>query len=167
VVEPNHSTIGFAIPIAGITRVTGKFQDFGINIDYRENDITKSLVEVKIKVASINTGIEGRDNDLQSETFFYSEKYPEITFKSSSITKVDDHYVAKGEFTMRGVNKEISIPFEQVSFDGNTLAFRIRIKINRMDYGVGTEWKHTLIPDFLGKDVDVEIDFWTKKSKIQ
>ena len=63
--------------------------------------------------------------------------------------------------------KEISIPFEQVSVDGNTLAFRIRIKINRMDYGVGNEWIHTLIPDFLGKDIDVESDFWTKKSKIQ
>ena len=101
IVEPNHSTIGFAIPVAKITRVTGKFKDYEINIDYREEDIAKSLVDIKIKVASIDTGIEDRDSDLQSETFFHSEKYPEITFKSNSISRVDDHYVITGEFSMR------------------------------------------------------------------
>lgn len=167
VVEPNHSTIGFAISIAKITRVTGKFKDYEINIDYREEDIAKSLVDIKIKVASIDTGIEDRDKDLQSETFFHSEKYPEITFKSHSISRKDDHYLAIGEFSMRGVTREMSLPFELVSAVGNTLAFRIRIKINRLDYGVGTKWQHSLIPDFLSKEVDVEIDFWTKKAKIQ
>jgi len=167
VVEPNHSTIGFAIPVAKITRVTGKFKDYEIKIDYREEDITKSLVDVNIKVASIDTGIEDRDKDLQSETFFHSEKYPEITFKSSSISKVDDHYIALGKFSMRGVTKEMSLPFELVSANGNTLAFRIRIKINRLDYGVGTKWQHSLIPDFLGKEIDIEIDFWTRKAKNQ
>ena len=167
VVEPNHSTIGFAIPVAKITRVTGKFKDYEINIDYREEDIAKSGVDIKIKVTSIDTGIEDRDKDLQSETFFHSEKYPEITFKSHLISRKDDHYLAIGVFSMRGVTKEMSIPFELVSAVGNTLAFRIRIKINRLDYGVGTKWQHSLIPDFLGKEVDVEIDFWTKKAKNQ
>ncbi len=167
VVEPNHSTIGFALSIAKITRVTGKFKDYEITIDYRKEDIAKSLVDIKIKVASVDTGIEDRDTDLQSKTFFYSEKYPEITFKSHSISKKDDHYIATGEFSMRGVSKEMSIPFDLVSAVGNTLAFRIRMKINRLDYGVGTKWQHSLIPDFLGKEVDVEIDFWTRKAKNQ
>jgi len=56
VVEPNHSTIGFAIPIAGgTTRVTGKFMDFDIEVNYNKEDFTKSSISANIKTTSIIT----------------------------------------------------------------------------------------------------------------
>lgn len=164
-VEPNHSTVGFGIPISSFTLVRGKFTDYKINIEYIDKDITKSKITVDIKAASINTGIPDRDQHLQSADFFDVEKFPSITFQSSKIVKFQDQYLAIGEFQMHGVTKEIVLPFEITNADGNTIGFKIRSQINRLDYGVGAEFQHTDMPDFLGKNVNVEIDFWTKKVK--
>ena len=163
--ETNHSTVGFGISIAGFTRVVGQFHDYDIQIDYVDGDITKSDIRAEIDAASIDTGIEGRDNHLRTADFFDVEKYPKITFVSSKIFKYEDHYLALGEFSMHGVTNEILLPFEIVKVDGNTIGFKIRTQINRIDYGVGKDFKHDAIPNFLSDLIDVEIDFWTKKRK--
>lgn len=166
-VEPNHSTIQFSIPIAnGLTRVTGKFTDFSIDINYIDNDFSKSSIIAKIKATSINTGITDRDNHLKTSDFFDVEKYPEITFVSDSILKQKDHFIAYGKFTMHGVTKLFEFPFKVNGKSGNyTYGISSRLTLKRSDYGVGTEFKHTSIENFLSDDIAIEIDFWTKKRK--
>jgi len=169
IAEPNHSTIGFAIPIANLSKVTGKFTDYDLKIAWDENDPTQSTLEANIKVSSINTGIPGRDKHLQSKLFFDAENHPSITFKSSKIEKKAgsrNEFVAYGAFTMRGVTKSVAIPFKYTGKSGkNTLGFSIRWNVNRQVYGVGSEFKHTTMKEFLGNNVEIQIDFWTKKSK--
>ena len=76
-VEPNHSTVGFSVPISGgITRVSGKFMDFQINISYDRDNIPQSSVTVVIQATSINTGIAGRDDHLRSTVFSMSRNTP-------------------------------------------------------------------------------------------
>ena len=167
-VESNHSTVMFSIPIAGMTRVTGKFNDYSIDIDYVDKDITKSSITAVIQTASIDTGIPVRDQDLQSDNFFDAEKYPEITFKSSSIIKEGANYVAKGTVFMHGISKEMDLPFKITGSSGeNTIGFSSRFVIDRMDFEVAKDFKHTLIDNFLGEEVEVEIDFWTRKRKVK
>lgn len=169
IVEPNHSSVGFAIPIAHLSRVTGKFTDYAINIQWPDQDLTKASFEARIKVASINTGIPGRDKHLQSAMFFDAANYPEIIFKSSKIekkTQEKDSYIAYGSFTMRGVTKSVALPFRFTGQSGkNTLGFSIRWVLNRLDYGVGNTFKHTHVKEFLGNNIAVEIDFWTRKPR--
>src|SRR5262245_1115819 len=56
-VEPNHTTIGFAVAIAsGMTRVTGKFTRFDVRI-VLDPDPSASSVDARIDTASIDTGI--------------------------------------------------------------------------------------------------------------
>lgn len=168
-VEANHSTVQFIVPIAnGITRVTGKFTDYTIDLNLVDNDLTKSTISTTIQVKSINTGIEGRDDHLRTADFFDAEKYPEITFNSERIEKVDDHYVVHGKFTMHGIAKDISFPLISTgSSDENTLGFSSRLTLNRMDYGVGADFKHSSMENFLAEEILVEIDFWTKKKKVK
>lgn len=163
--EPNHSTIGFAVNIAGgVTRVTGKFMDFSLEMDYVDNDITRSSVLFTIQVRSINTGIDQRDDHLRSEDFFDAEKYPEITFESSQIQKTGEGYEMTGMFAMHGVTREVTIPF-QLTNDGGYPSARIRWSLNREDYGINYE--HSSMKNFLAKEILVEIDFWTRKAKKQ
>ncbi len=166
-VEPNHSTIQFSIPISnGITRVTGKFTNFSIDLDYIDEDLTKSKLTAIIKAASINTGIPDRDDHLRTVDFFDTEKYPEITFLSDSIVKVDEHYIAFGKFQMHGVTKFLELPLKLTGIDGkNTLGLSSRLAIKRSDYGVGVNFKHTDMENFLGDVISIEIDFWTRKRK--
>jgi len=166
-VEPNHSTIQFIVPISnGITRVTGKFNEYNIDIDYNDTDFTKSKISVSIKVASIDTGIDARDDHLRTEDFFHVEKFPEITFASKKIVKKGESFLVNGLFTMHGVSKEIEFPLIITGKDGkNTIGFSTRLTLNRVDYGVGAGFKHSSMENFLSEDIHVEIDFWTKKKK--
>lgn len=166
-VEPNHSTIQFAIPISGgLTRVTGKFTDFSIDMDYVDGDMTRSSIHAIIKAASINTGIPDRDDHLRTEDFFEVENYPEITFKTDSIVRNGEEYTAHGQFQMHGISKALALPLKMNGIDGKyTIGISSKLSIKRSDYDIGTEFQHTSMPDFLGDEIAVEIDFWTKKRK--
>ncbi|MCW5520489.1 YceI family protein [Aureitalea sp. L0-47] len=165
--ETNHSSFLFSVPIAnGITRVTGKFNEYTIDLDYVDEDFTKSTLSASIKSASIDTGIDGRDEHLRSTDFFDTETYPEITFASSRIEKTDDGYKAIGDLILHGVSKETEIPFVVNGMDGkNTFGISARFSVDRTAHGVGNDFKHTSIENFISEVIDVEIDFWTKKRK--
>src|SRR6185503_17364757 len=96
-IDNNHSTVGFSVPIlGGLSQVKGKFTDFTVTLNHDEKDITKSSVSVVIKATSVDTGIEGRDRHLRTADFFDVEKFPEITFQSSSVVKKGKQLIAHG-----------------------------------------------------------------------
>jgi polyisoprenoid-binding protein YceI len=167
VAETNHSTIQFSVPISeGLTRITGKFTEFTIDVELIDDDITKSRISSVIKINSINTGSPGRDEDLKSKDFFETEKFPDIKFESTRIEKNGNEFIARGLLEMHGVTKSIELPFKITGKKGeDVIGFSSRYTIKRSDFGVGTEWKHTLDDKFIGDEIGVEIDFWTKKAK--
>jgi len=167
-VEPNHSTVGFVVPIAGgITKVRGKFMDFQLYMDYDDVDFTQSKVKFVIQAKSINTGIEDRDNHLRSADFFEVEKYPEIIFEGTQIKQVGDAYELQGNLTMHGVTKLVNIPFRATQLGKTQVAIGLNWKLSRKDFGVGVGFKHTSIKNFIGDEIGVEVDFWTRKAKDQ
>jgi polyisoprenoid-binding protein YceI len=157
IAETNHSTIQFSVPISnGLTRITGKFNEFTIDIELINNDITRSRISAIIKVNSVNTGIAGRDEDLKTKDFFDSEKFPEITFVSDKIEKNGNEFMAHGQFQMHGVKKDISIPFRINGQSGeDVIGFSSRYSIKRTDFGVGTEWNHKTEDNFIGNEIGV------------
>lgn len=162
-----HSNVGFSIPIlGGLSQVRGKFTDFTVEIAYDDADVTKSSVSAVIKAASIDTGIERRDQHLRNADFFDVEKFPEITFKSSRVEKRGDRLVAHGTFTMHGVSKEIALPFtingvRKNPKDGKTtIGVTARASLNRRDFGVSFNRPDN--PDFLGEVVEVELNVVTR-----
>jgi polyisoprenoid-binding protein YceI len=167
VAETNHSTIQFSVPISnGLTRITGKFNEFSIDVELGDNDITKSRIVAVIKVNSINTGIPSRDEDLKTADFFDVEKFPEITFTSDKIVKEGNGYVAKGQFQMHGITKPMELRFKITGqSDNGVIGFTSRSSLKRSDFNVGTEFKHTTEDNFISDEIGVEIDFWTKKPK--
>src|SRR6516162_5756203 len=89
VFDKKHSTMGFQIRHL-FSKVPGKFDDFDGKIQFDDANPQNSTVEVTIKTASVNTGVEMRDKDLRSANFFDAEKFPEITFKSKSVKKTGE-----------------------------------------------------------------------------
>ena len=167
-----HSNVGFSIPIAGgLSHVRGKFTDFNVVIVYDDKDISKSSVEAVIKATSVDTGIERRDAHLRTADFFDVEKNPEITFKSSRIEKKGKDFIAHGTFTMRGVAKEIALPFtiNGVARDEKTgkttLGATAKTTINRKDYGVNFSQPNN--PNFLGDMVEIELNIITRAASPQ
>jgi len=166
-IDTNHSTIGFSVSIMnGLSRVNGKFTDFTVTLTNDEKDITKSSVNVVIKAASINTGIPARDTHLRSADFFEVDKYPEITFQSKRIEKKGKQLFALGTFTMHGVSKEITLPFQITGVNKDpaskkmNLGYSARIVLNRRDFGIN--WTHPKVPNFVGDNVEIEINLITR-----
>ena len=168
-IDQNHSTVGFAVPIlGGLSKVRGKFTDFAITLKFDEADLAGSAIGATIQTASVATGIAERDKHLRSADFFAAEKIPAITFQSSRIEGKDGHYVMHGAFTMHGVGKEVALPFAVTGrkfFDGPksrmvNAGFSLRCTLNRRDYGM--LWKHSAAADFVGDEIEIEVDVITK-----
>lgn len=147
-IDAAHSTIGFAIRHYEINWVSGRFKDFNGTVRYDESDVTKSSVEFTAKVESIDTGVAARDNHLRTADFFEVEKYPDMTFKSTRVErKGKDAYVLHGDFTLKGMTKQIALPFTVTGAikdpRGNTrFGVEAQTKINRRDYGI--TWGKTM-----------------------
>lgn len=167
VAETNHSTIQFSVPISnGLTRITGKFNEFTIDVELVDNDITKSRIIAAINVNSINTGIPSRDEDLKTADFFDATKFPKIKFISDRIVKTAEGFLMTGQFEMHGVTKSMKLPFTITGqSDNGVMGFSSRSSLKRSDFNVGTEFRHTSEDNFIGDEIGVDIDFWTKKPK--
>jgi polyisoprenoid-binding protein YceI len=164
-IDASHSNIGFSVRHLVISNVKGTFTDFAGTIVYDSSDVTKSSVNVTIKVASINTAVEARDTHLKSPDFFDAAKYPEITFQSTKVEKADNGLVAYGKFTMHGVTKDIAIPFAILGTtkdpQGNfRLGAEGGLTINRFDYGLAwsmlTETGGLIVGNEIKIDLNVE-----------
>lgn len=169
--EKNHSSLWFSVPIAaGITKVHGSFSEFTASITWDEEDMSKSSVQVVIDPKSISTGNDMRDHDLLGVQFFDYENHREITFNSKEIKETEDGYIAIGDLTIRGHTKEIELPFVITEVrhldDGRPIiGVSAQTTINRQDFEVGSNWKHDLIDNFIGDEITIQIDLWTKAPK--
>ena len=142
VLDPTHSEIGFKIKHLMITNVSGNFNKFEVNAETVENDFTKAKINVDIEVESINTNNSQRDQHLRTADFFEAEKYPNITFRSTKVEKLDDeNYTISGNLTIKETTKPVKLELEYggITKDpyGNVKAgFSLSGKINRHDFGV-------------------------------
>src|SRR5688500_10114709 len=82
-----HSQLGFTVKHLGIADVSGTFYDFDAKITSTKPDFSDAVVELTAKTASIDTRVEDRDKHLKSADFFNAEKYPTMSFKSTSVKK--------------------------------------------------------------------------------
>ena len=137
-----HSFIAFKVRHNGLIEVPGFFRDFTGVITYDAKDVTKSSVMFTAKATSIDTGVQGRDNHLRTADFFEVEKFPEITFKSTSIAKKGSDWIVTGDFTLKGVTKAMTFPFKVTGFlpagqrSGPRMGVTAATQLNRRDFGV-------------------------------
>lgn len=112
---------------------SGEFGGLKATISFDEKNLAASKFDASIDVATINTGNGMKNTHAKSEKWFDAAKYPVIKFTSSTITKTDAGYAAKGILEMHGVQKEFTMPF---TFANNV--FTAAFDINRLDFNVNT-----------------------------
>tara|TARA_R110002126_G_scaffold121447_5_gene263040 strand:+ start:1649 stop:2194 length:546 start_codon:yes stop_codon:yes gene_type:complete len=140
VIDPTHSELTFKVKHLMISNVKGEFKTFQANID--GEDFTKSTISAIIDASSLSTNNNDRDTHLKSPDFFEIEKYPEITFVSTSIKKVDDdEFKLVGDLTIKGTTKEIMLNtefggFMKDPYGNEKSGFSINGKLNRKDFGL-------------------------------
>lgn len=122
----------YSIKFSG-TDAEGIFKDLTGNVQFDKANPENSSFLFNVAVNSINTGKGMKNKHAVSDKWFDAEKYPNITFKSNSVSKQGDAFIVTGIMNIHGVSKEMTIPF---SFNDNS--FSSQFSVNRMDFGVGT-----------------------------
>jgi len=141
-IDPMHSEVQFKVKHLVISTVTGSFKNFEGTVEAEGDDFADAKIEFSLDINSVDTGQEQRDGHLKSADFFDAEKYPHISFKSTSITKESgDDYKLTGDLTIKGITKPVTFEVEHGGiaddFYGNTKAgFEVKGKINRKDFGL-------------------------------
>lgn len=140
-VDHDHSTVGFQVAHMVISKTNGKFTDYSGYIDMDPDTGTMKAIEAVIKTDSVFTDHQKRDTHLRSPDFFDVQAFPTMTYKMKSYQKTGDTYTAKGELTLLGVTKEITLrgAFNGVTKDpwGNMRAgFSGKGTVNRKDFGM-------------------------------
>ena len=143
----SHSSVGFSVKHLMITNVKGEFKEYDAKIDFDEKTKSFNKLEAVINTASIDTGIEKRDNHLRSEDFFLSDKFPQMKFVMNSYKAKNDGGIVTGNLTIRGITKPVKLEVEDLAtikdFQGNNrVGFTLKGKINRMDYDL--KWNKAL-----------------------
>jgi polyisoprenoid-binding protein YceI len=137
-----HSHVGFSVKHMMVATVRGSFKSYRGDLRIDPKDFTRSTFEGEIDVSSLDTGNADRDAHLRAGDFFDAANHPKITFKSTGVeAKGEGEYVVRGDLTIRGVTKPVSL---DVEFQGTSknpygqtvTGLGVRGTINRKDFGV-------------------------------
>ncbi|HJD76099.1 MAG TPA: YceI family protein [Bacteroides reticulotermitis] len=152
--DPAHSRLGFVVKHLTISQIDGRFADFSVKVTTTKADYSDAQIEVTAKVASIDTDIEARDNHLRSADFFDAEKYPTLTFKSTTVKKVGKNKgKLYGNLTFHGITKLVALDVQYFGSvvnamnNAQTAGFQITGEVKRSDFNLGTKYPEAMISD--------------------
>ena len=141
-IDPTHSEVQFKIKHLVISTVTGQFNTFNGSLEATGDDFSGAKATFEASIDSISTNNADRDGHLKSPDFFDAANFPTLNFESTSFeNKGGNDYKITGNFTIKGVTKEVTLDaeFGGIMTDpyGNVKAgFEITGKINRKDFGL-------------------------------
>ncbi|MEU9289520.1 YceI family protein [Streptomyces sp. NPDC048275] len=141
-IDPSHSAIGFVARHAMVTNVKGTFKEFEGTLHLDGADPSKSTAMIDVKMDSVDTRSEDRDNHLKSSDFFRIDEFPTMTFRSTKVEALGgDDYRITGDLSILGVTKPLSIDLEfngsaTDPFGNERVGFEGKAEILRSDWGL-------------------------------
>jgi len=164
-IDPAHSAAEFKVKHMMISNVKGTFQGLEGVLSENSVDPASSTIQATIDIGTLSTGDPQRDAHLKSVDFFDLEKFPTMTFKSTSVKpKGEGEYSVTGNLTLHGVTRSVTFAVEGPSAPnqdpwGNTrIGLSATSKINRKDFGL--TWNAALETGgiLVGEDVAITLD---------
>jgi polyisoprenoid-binding protein YceI len=154
-IDAVHSSVLFKIRHVGVTDFYGRFNEVTGTVTFEKENPAKSAISMEVKVESVDTHNDKRNQHLKSPDFFNAKQFPVIAFKSTKVEKgADDTYKVTGDFTLHGVTKAITVDFKKGG-EGKGMQGEVRsggsteFTIKRTDYGM------KFMLDSLGDEVGI------------
>lgn len=153
-----HTNVGFTVKHLMITNVHGNFKTYDAQIDFDKDKKTFKTFNANVQTDSVDTGIEKRDNHLRSDDFFASESFANMTFKMTSYEADGDDGKMKGDLTIRGISKPVTLEVEDIAVMADKIGFELEGKINRTDFGLKWNKAIELGGVAVSEEVKIKID---------
>ena len=143
-IDPTHTIVlaqwnhfGFSQPSA----------HFGISegtLVYDAADVGKSSVKVTMPLTAMNSFVDKLDEHLASGDFFDAAKFPNATFKSTSVAAAGTNKLTvTGDLTIKDITKPVTLDVtlngagEHPMLKKQAIGFSATATIKRSDFGVG------------------------------
>ncbi len=169
-IDSAHSAAEFSVRHMMVSNVRGQFSKVSGTITYDAANLGASKVDAVIDTATVDTREPKRDAHLKSPDFLDVEKYPAMTFKSSRLERSGDHLLIKGDLTIRGVTKPVTLtvdgPSPEIKDPYGNLRFgaSATTHISRKEWGL--VWNAAMESGgvVVGDDVTITLDIEATKA---
>lgn len=152
--DKSHAKLGFSITHLMVSSVEGGFKNFDAKITSSKEDFSDAVIELTADVNSINTDNDQRDQHLRTPDYFDAQKFPTMSFKSTSFKKIaDKKYKLVGDLTLHGVTKQVEL---NVTLNGTAVhpytkktiaGFKVNGTIKRSDFGIAASTPAAALSD--------------------
>ncbi|MEM5551472.1 YceI family protein [Pseudoalteromonas neustonica] len=138
-----HAFVNFKIKHLGYSWLHGRFNTFNGGFNYDSANPNASQIMVNIETKSIDSNHAERDKHLRGKDFLNVDKFPQASFKSTSIVfdaKGDEAKVT-GDFTLHGVTKSITFEIDKIGegkdpWGGYRVGFEGETSLKLADFGI-------------------------------
>lgn len=162
-ISGRRGTIDFAIGDSKVFRTTGEFKDWQGTVHVDDDDVPRSTVEVVVRTGSVSMLDNQQTAMLKDSDFFYVEKFPEMTFRSTQVARTGESTLrVDGNVTLRGITRPMALDVSVTDRRPNAApgtryaGFRAKGAIKRSEFGM------TKYVDIVGDTVEISIraDAW-------
>ena len=152
-IQPEASEISFRAT-SRLMNADGHFSRFSGEVMVDPAALTSGRITLTIDAASLDTGIEMRDNHLRSSDFFDVERFPTVAFQSMRIEAAGRRATVVGRLTLHGVTREIAVPID-VQITNTALVASGEFIVNRGEYAIN----YNSLVNPIGNEVRVAFTF--------
>jgi len=133
---------------------TGTIEGLDGEIAFDKDKLPESNFKVSVAVKTLDTGSKMKNKHAKASSFLDVENHPTIVFESSSVEANDKGFVAAGNLTIKGISKEVEIPFE-FEQEADNATFKGAFQINLPDFDLKKMG--------VGKTLDIEMQIPVSK----
>lgn len=128
-----HSSVAFEVPYA-VSTFRGEVQDF-------QASLVDGTLRGSAKIASLNTRDENLDAHLASPEFFDAERYPEVSFEGSDLSRDGDEITVEGTITIKGITQPATLKGTIVGpavdhFGATRVGLKLSTTVDRTQFGI-------------------------------
>ena len=163
-IDPVHSQADFEVRHMSVSNVRGAITNITGTVIWDPKDPSKNSVNAVLSATTINSGSDYRDKDVKGADFFNVEKYPTLTFKSTSVKASGKGFKVTGDLTMAGVTRSVVLDVTGPSSPqkgmqgGIVTGLEATTTVKRTDFNLGTKYPNAVVSDEVKLTIDVEMD---------
>jgi polyisoprenoid-binding protein YceI len=156
-IDPAHSYMVFRVKHMDLAWAYGRFNEFSGTLNLDEANPAACTVNMEVKTASIDTGIQKRDDHLRTPDFLDIKQFPTMTFQSTAVKKTGEgQFEVTGNLMFRGQTKVVTAKFEKTGAGKDregkpVVGFEGTFQVKRSDFGQKVD------PKMLGDEVRVTL----------
>lgn len=131
-----RSVVGFKVRHMVVSTTRGRFREVQGTLELDEEALTRSRVEVRVQLASVDTKDRARDENLRKELFDVA-RFPEMTFRSTSIRERGrGRLEVEGLLAIKGGSRALVLEVERSERVGSGFHATARAVLSRKEFGL-------------------------------